>query len=191
MFLLVGLGNIGKEYEETRHNFGFFAIDEIVQRFNLNSVGKKFHSEVFSGIISNEKVLAIKPQTYMNRSGIAVSEALRFYKIPLKDIFVFHDDMDLCLGKIKIKNGGGSGGHNGIKSIDEMAGQNYNRVRLGIGKPEYKNDTVNFVTNKFTKNERNVVNGVIDRIVDDMDNLLKNREMFLTKFAMAECSKNL
>lgn len=183
MILLVGLGNIGKEYEDTRHNFGFMVADELVKKFNLNLLGKKFHSEVYSGVIEGEKVLLIKPQTYMNRSGIAVSEAARFYKIPLKDVFVFHDDMDICLGKIKIKNGGSSGGHKGIKSIDEMVGASYNRIRLGVGRPEINCEVVNFVTNKFGKNDRDTVNGVIEKIINDMNNLMKNRELFLTNFS--------
>jgi len=180
MFLFVGLGNIGDEYQNTRHNVGFITVNNIIDQYTFSIQGKKFHSEIFSGIINSEKGLIIKPQTYMNRSGIAVSEISRFYKIATQDIYVFHDDMDLELGRVKCKIGGGSAGHNGIKSIDEMVGKNYNRVRIGIGRPKFNDDTINFVLGKFAKNERITIDTVCDRIARNIDYLLTNRDLFLT-----------
>ncbi len=180
MFLFVGLGNIGEEYKDTRHNVGFITADKFIREYNFSNQGKKFHSEIFSGTINCEKGLIIKPQTYMNKSGIAVSEVSRFYKIPLENIYVFHDDMDLELGRIKYKVGGGSAGHNGIKSIDEMVGKNYNRVRIGIGKPKFNGDVVNFVLNKFTEDERVSLENICDKIVSNANLLLNNKDLFLT-----------
>lgn len=116
----------------------------------------------------------------MNKSGAAVSEVARFYKIQLEDIYVFHDDMDIELGKVKYKVGGGSAGHNGIKSIDEMIGKDYNRIRIGIGRPKYDGDVINFVLNKFTEDERVVLENVCDRIVSNANLLLNNKDLFLT-----------
>ncbi len=180
MFLFVGLGNIGEEYRDTRHNVGFITADKFIKEYGFSGQGKKFHSEIFSGSINCEKGLIIKPQTYMNKSGIAVSEVSRFYKIPLENIYVFHDDMDLEIGRMKYKVSGGSAGHNGIKSIDEMIGKDYNRVRIGIGRPKFNGDVVNFVLNKFTEDERVVLENVCDRIVSNANLLLNNKDLFLT-----------
>lgn len=149
MFLLVGLGNIGKEYENTRHNVGFMCVDKIIEKYNIVNHQVKFKADIYSGKIDKNDVLVIKPQTYMNRSGIAVSLVKQFYKIPIENIFVFHDDLDLEFCKLRYKVGGGAGGHNGLKSIDEMIGKNYHRIRIGIGRPEFKDDVVNYVLNKF------------------------------------------
>jgi PTH1 family peptidyl-tRNA hydrolase len=181
MFLFVGLGNIGKEYENTRHNVGFIIADKFIKEYNFSQQSDKFHSEVWSGTINCEKCFIIKPQTFMNKSGIAVSEIKNFYKIPLENIYVFHDDLDVALGKVKYKVGGGSGGHNGIKSIDEMIGKEYNRVRIGIGRPVYKDDIVNFVLNKFSEDERISIENICDRIVNNINLLLNNKDLFLTK----------
>lgn len=183
MFLFVGLGNYGDEYNNTRHNAGFIVVDNIIREYNFRSEGKKFHSELYSGSINCEKGYIIKPQTYMNRSGIAVCEISRFYKIPLNRIFVFHDDMDINLGKIKYKVGGSSAGHNGIKSIDEMIGKDYNRIRIGIGRPQYKDDVINFVLNRFTEDERIALENASTKIVNNANTLLNNIDLFLTNIA--------
>jgi PTH1 family peptidyl-tRNA hydrolase len=156
MLLFVGLGNKGSEYQNTRHNTGFLALDLLADFLEVprNEV-LKFNSSVFSFDFNNEKVICIKPQTYMNLSGKAVLEAMRFYKIPLENIFVFHDDIDLECGKLKFKTGGGAGGHNGLKSIDEMVGNGYSRIRIGVGRPEFKNDVSNFVLSNFKNEEWN------------------------------------
>ena len=180
MFLLVGLGNIGQEYQNTRHNVGFMIIDEIINKFNFIEDKIKFHSQIFNGSIKNNKIIIIKPQTYMNKSGIAVSAISNFYKIKSESIYVFHDDMDIELGKLKYKIGGSSAGHNGIKNIDEMIGKNYHRIRIGIGKPEFKDDVLNFVLNKFKKNELEILENLFDKIINNIEYLFERKDLFLT-----------
>lgn len=154
MYLLVGLGNVGKEYEKTRHNYGFLLIDNIISHFNFIYQGKKFKSEYFVGKIANHKIIALKPQTFMNLSGYAVLEAVNFFKIPLQNVIILHDDIDLSFGKIKYKIAGGCGGHNGLKSIDEIVGNNYARIRLGIGRPiNLSIEIADYVLTKFSKEE--------------------------------------
>lgn len=154
MHLLIGLGNIGREYELTRHNFGFLLLDQIVADHALQAQGKKFKSEIFVGNIDGKKIVALKPQTFMNLSGQAAVEAASFFKIPVKNILVFHDDVDLALGKVKTKIGGGNAGHNGLKSLDEAVGKDYVRIRLGVGRPENKEfETADYVLGKFSKDE--------------------------------------
>ena len=179
MFLFVGLGNIGNEYENTRHNTGFLAVDKIIQEYNFINQGKKFHSEIWTGSINCEKGIIIKPQTYMNNSGVAVSEIANFYKIPPENIFVFHDDLDLKLGKIKYKIGGGSAGHNGIKSIDSMVGKDYHRIRIGIDRPQF-GDVINFVLKKFSEDERISIENVLIKIAHSANLILHNRDLFMT-----------
>ena len=180
MYLFVCLGNVGEEYDNTRHNVGFLIADKMIREYDLSYDTKKFHSEIFTGYINGAKIILIKPQTYMNKSGIAVSEVANFYKIPLENIYVFQDDMDLELGKMKFKTGGGSAGHNGIKSIDEMISKDYHRIRIVIGRPKYENDVVNFVLNKFTEDERVKLENICDRIVGKANLMLNNRDLFLT-----------
>ena len=184
MYLLVGLGNIGSEYDKTRHNFGFLLLDQIVEDYGFVEQSKKFKSEVFSGTISGKKVLAIKPQTYMNRSGTAVAEAINFYKIDLKNVLVFHDDLDLALGKIKVKIGGGHAGHNGLRSIDECCGKEYWRLRLGIGRPENKEyETADYVLGKFSAEEMKLVEKVNLKISDLIEEMVEGRaEGLMNKF---------
>lgn len=184
MHLLVGLGNIGREYELTRHNFGFMLLDQIVEDYGLASNSKKFKSEVFSGEINGKKIIALKPQTFMNRSGIAVLEAANFYKIEPKNILVFHDDVDLALGKVKVKISGGNAGHNGLKSLDEMIGTHYMRLRLGVGRPENKEfPTADYVLGKFSKDEMLQVVEINKKISGLIAELLEeNLEGFSNKF---------
>lgn len=165
MYLLVGLGNIGAEYESTRHNFGFLTIDKITSDHSFSSQGKKFKGEVFSGEIDGKKIIALKPHTFMNLSGRAVIEAANFYKIPPENIFVFHDDVDLDLSRVKIKIGGGNAGHNGLKSLDESIGKNYVRIRLGVGKSQNINiSTADHVLGKFTQSEMAEVEKINQKI---------------------------
>lgn len=184
MILLAGLGNPGLEYETTRHNFGFLLLDEIAKTYRFEAAGKKFRSEVFFGTVGEQKIIALKPQTFMNVSGAAIAEAARFYKIPLNKIFVFHDDVDLAFGKIKIKIGGGSAGHNGLKSIDENLGSEYVRIRLGVGRPENKNfPTADYVLGKFTKEELGEVENMNQKIAKLLGEILAGRaDSFLNKF---------
>ena len=173
--LLVGLGNIGPEYEFTRHNFGFLLLDQIISDYKFNKIAdKKFHSEVFSGEISGKKIIAIKPHTFMNRSGTAVLETANFYKIDLTHIFVLHDEIDLELGRIRVKVGGGNAGHNGLKSIDEMMGKTYTRLRLGVGRPQNKEYEVSdYVLGKFSKAELEVVKKTNQKISPMIGDLLE------------------
>jgi len=183
MFLLIGLGNPGNIYKNTRHNFGFKIIDQIIQDYDFDTKPiKKFSSEFFSGTINNTKTLCIKPQTYMNKSGIAVQSIATFYKIPLENIIVFHDDLDLELGRIKIKVGGGNAGHNGLKDIDQSIGKDYIRIRLGIGHPQSDNAS-SFVLGKFTSDEKKLLTQIINSISELTPLLLeKDYENFLNKF---------
>jgi len=186
MYLLIGLGNIGKEYAKTRHNFGFLALDQIITDYNLSALGKKFSSEVFAGEIAGKKVIALKPQTYMNNSGLAALEAIKFYKIPLQNIIVLHDEIDIDLGRIKTKIGGGSAGHNGLKSIDSMIGKEYHRLRLGVGRPENKEfEVADYVLSKFTKDEMMIVEEINKKISSTINLLIDgDATLFANKFAL-------
>lgn len=135
MLLLVGLGNPGPEYRRNRHNVGFMAVDEIVRRHGFSPYRKRFQGQVSEGQIGTQKVLVLKPDTYMNLSGNAVGEAVRFYKIDPADVVVFQDEVDLVPGKLRVKRGGGAAGHNGLRSIDATIGPEYRRVRIGVGHP--------------------------------------------------------
>ena len=149
MLLFAGLGNKGEKYKNTRHNAGFIALDVLCSVLKFpKSDPEKFFVE-FEG----QKILCLKPQTYMNLSGSAAAQAVRFYKIPLENVFVFHDDIDLELGKIKFKIGGGAGGHNGLKSLDEHIGNAYSRIRIGVGRPALKEETADYVLSPFLKPE--------------------------------------
>lgn len=184
MHLLVGLGNIGREYESTRHNFGFMLLDQIIEDYGLVAQSKKFKSEVFSGEIDGKKVIALKPQTYMNLSGGAVLQAASFYKIAPKNILVLHDDLDLAPMKIRVKIGGGHAGHNGLRSIDEAIGKEYMRVRLGIGRPQNAEfETADYVLGKFSREEMELVEKTNKKISDLFGELLEGRvEGFMNKF---------
>ncbi len=135
MLLLAGLGNPGAKYANNRHNVGFMAVDAIARRHSFSPWSRKFQAEIAEGRLGGEKALLLKPQTFMNLSGQAVGEALRFYKLDPSAVTVLYDEIDLAPGKIRVKIGGGAGGHNGIRSIDQHIGQNYRRVRIGVGHP--------------------------------------------------------
>ncbi len=177
MNLLVGLGNYGKKYEKTRHNFGFLVLDEIIREFNFEKIGDKFSSEAFVGEISGEKIIAIKPQTYMNNSGIAALSAATFYKINPENIIVFHDEIDIDFGKIKTKIGGGNAGHNGLKSIDERLGKDYWRVRLGVSRPQNKEyEIADYVLSKFSDEELTSVEKIAQNIAKSMPKFLLEKK---------------
>lgn len=176
MYLFVGLGNIGNEYDRTRHNLGFICVNHIIEKYGFRDKKEKFSALIFNLIIDGNNVLIAKPITYMNRSGVAVSQIKSFYKIPLENIFVFHDDLDLQLGRIKFKRGGSSGGHNGIKSIDDFIGNDYYRIRLGIGRPTDSNKVVDFVLNKFTSEELKKVEEVTANVANSVGYLFDDRK---------------
>ena len=175
MFLVVGLGNPGAEYANTRHNVGFMAADEIHRRYNFSAFRAKFDGLIAEGNIEGEKVYLLKPQTFMNLSGNSVVKAASFYKILPQNIVVIHDDMDLPIDKMKAKIGGGAGGHNGLKSIDACITPNYNRIRLGIGHPNIKAEEVivNHVLSSFSKADKAILEQNIDIVADLLPILLK------------------
>jgi len=153
MKLLVGLGNPGKDYARNRHNIGFMVLEEIAKAYNFTPWRSRFKGEISEGLIEGQKCLLLKPQTFMNLSGEAVQAASSFYKIDLKDIIVFHDEIDLPAAKIKIKTDGGNAGHNGLKSISQHVGNAYTRVRMGVGRPVQKSQVANFVLKDFSKDD--------------------------------------
>ena len=175
MFLVVGLGNPGAEYAATRHNVGFMAADEIHRRYNFSPFRSKFSGLIAEGLIEGEKVYLLKPQTFMNLSGNSVVQAANFYKILPQNIIIIHDDMDLPTDKMKAKLGGGSGGHNGLKSIDSCITSNYNRIRIGVGHPLGKNEesVVNHVLSGFSAADKQNVEKNIDLTVELLPILLK------------------
>ena len=154
MKLFVGLGNPGAKYEGNRHNIGFMAVERIAAAHDFSPWRKKFHSLVSEGTVGTERVMLLKPETYMNESGQAVGEAMRFLKIEPAEIYAFHDELDLAPSKIKVKTGGGNAGHNGLRSLSAHIGNEYQRVRLGIGHPGSKDAVTYFVLNDFAKAER-------------------------------------
>jgi len=165
MFLLVGLGNPGEKYKSTKHNFGFLTIDQIVSDYNFSTEGSKFNAQIFTGNISNKKIIAVKPQDFMNCSGNSVKLTMNFYKIPLANVVIFHDDLDVVLGRIKTKIGGGNAGHNGLRDLDQIIGLNYLRVRLGIGRPENNcYEISNYVLSNFSNEEIKKVSLVNQKI---------------------------
>ena len=174
MLLLVGLGNPGPKYEKNRHNIGFMAVDEIVRRHSFGPYRAKFHGEVAEGQIGGEKVLVLKPQTYMNESGRAIRAAMTFYKINLEDVLVLHDELDLDGGRVRVKRGGGHAGHNGLRSIHAHVGAHYTRVRIGIGRPGDKDDVIGHVLKDFSKDEDQWVAKLLDSIADHMDLLVSD-----------------
>jgi len=155
MHLVVGLGNPGTRYAGNRHNIGFMAAAEIAAAFSFSAPQKKFHGKICTGKIDGKKSAILLPETYMNESGRAVQAACAFHKIPPENVMVLHDEIEIVPGKIRIKQGGGHGGHNGLKSIDAAIGQNYWRVRLGIGRPPVAEmEPADFVLSNFTAAEK-------------------------------------
>ena len=164
MLLIAGLGNPGPQYAGNRHNIGFMAADTIVRRHNFGSWQKKFSGLASEGTLDGQKALVLKPQTFMNESGRSVLAAINFYKLDLKDLVVIYDELDLAPGKLRVKTGGGSGGHNGIKSIDQYCGKDYRRARLGIGHPGNKDLVHNHVLSDFHKLDSGWLNALLDAI---------------------------
>lgn len=173
MKLFVGLGNPGEKYSANRHNIGFLALDRIAERHGFGPWRKKFQGLVSEGTIGSDRVLLLKPETYMNESGRSVGEAQRFLKIPVSDVYVFHDELDLAPGKVKVKAGGGNAGHNGLRSISAHLDNDYKRVRLGIGHPGAKAAVVYYVLNDFAKSERGWLSDLLDAVSDAAPYLAK------------------
>ena len=175
MILLVGLGNPTPDSNNNRHNVGFKIIDSINKKFGLTKHKPKFKGLLTTGNISNKKVYAIKPLTFMNNSGICIRELIEYFKIDVEDVIVFHDDLDVDFTKIKTKFGGSSAGHNGIESIDKFIGKDYYRVRVGIGKPEKKMEVSDFVLANFTEEEKVDLEKIVQNIIDSMPILIDKK----------------
>jgi PTH1 family peptidyl-tRNA hydrolase len=171
MLLFVGLGNPGKSYAGNRHNIGFVALDAIARAFDAAPFRRKFQGEASEARIGSERALLLKPQTYMNESGRAVAEAARFHKIPVEDIVVLHDELDLAPGKLRVKRGGGDAGHNGLRSITAHMGGAYRRVRLGIGHPGDKALVHAFVLSDFAKADKPWVEALCDAVAKSAEAL--------------------
>ena len=167
--LWVGLGNPGPEYARHRHNVGFMVIDAIASRHRFSPWRKRFKGEVAEGSIGGRKVIALKPLTYMNDSGDSVQQAAAFAKIPLDDIWVFHDELDLAPGKVRVKKGGGVAGHNGLRDIRRAFGSpEFWRIRIGIGHPTDNSNIEDYVLKHFTAQEKVLISQTIDKISKDL-----------------------
>lgn len=177
MYIIVGLGNPGKEYEETRHNMGFMCIDRIAADNQINVIEKKHKALIGKGFIDGQKVVLVKPQTYMNNSGESVREVMDFYKIdPTDELLIIYDDIDLPVGKLRIRERGSAGGHNGIKSIIAHAGtQDFKRIKVGVGAKPEGGDLVNHVLGHFSVEDRPVVSECIDDVVEAVGLIVTNQ----------------
>jgi PTH1 family peptidyl-tRNA hydrolase len=177
MYLLIGLGNPGNQYLLNRHNFGFIVMDTLRQHYNFADYKEKFSGVVSQGQIDDKNCLLLKPTTYMNLSGQSVQSAMHFYKIPIENVYVFHDDLDIAPFKIKFKRGGSSGGHNGLKSIDQQCGKEYWRIRLGIGHPGDKHLVSSYVLSNFTQDEMKELTLVLNDLAKNIPNILKTHNI--------------
>lgn len=166
MRLFVGLGNPGPRYAGNRHNIGFMALDHIARAHDFGPWQRKFQAEVAEGLLGREKTLLLKPQTFMNLSGNAVADAVRFYKLSPADLIVFHDELDIAPGKCRLKQGGGHAGHNGLRSIMAHLGPDFWRVRLGIGHPGHKDAVASYVLHDFAKDDATWIAPLLDGLAD-------------------------
>lgn len=176
MHLLVGLGNPGGQYANNRHNIGFMAVDAIHARHGFSPWRSRFSAQISEGRIGDHKVLLAKPSTFMNLSGQAAGEITRFYKIEANDVTAIHDELDLELGRVRIKRGGGHGGHNGLKSLDAHLGKDYRRIRLGIGHPGHRDLVSGYVLKDFPRADEPWVEAVTDEIARSIDLALDGKD---------------
>ena len=182
MLLLVGLGNPNPNNTNNRHNVGFLVIDAINKKFKLSKQKPKFKGLLTTGQIDEQKIYAIKPLTFMNSSGICIKELIDYFKIEAKDVFVFHDDMDIDGGKVKVKFGGSNAGHNGIESIDKNIGKHYTRIRIGIGHPKNNTTGAEHVLDNFSSDEKQSVEEVTISIIESLPILIKkDLDLFSSK----------
>ncbi|ESZ18931.1 MULTISPECIES: aminoacyl-tRNA hydrolase [unclassified Mesorhizobium] len=186
MLLFAGLGNPGAKYADNRHNVGFMAADAIARRHSFSPWSKKFQGLVAEGTLAGEKIVLIKPQTFMNLSGQSVGEALRFYKLDASALTVFYDEIDLAAGKVRVKVGGGSGGHNGIRSLEQHVGKDFRRVRIGVSHPGVKEMVHGHVLGDFAKSDREWLDVLLDAIADDAGLLAKGDDnSFMNRVTLA------
>jgi PTH1 family peptidyl-tRNA hydrolase len=176
MHLIVGLGNPGPKYAGHRHNIGFRIADEIVRRYGLSAWRKRFHGEISEGAMGAEKVMVLKPMTFMNDSGLAVGAAIRYFDLDPSRVIVIHDELDLAPGKVRVKLGGGTAGHNGLKSLGAHIGPHFVRVRIGIGHPGDRHLVQPHVLSDFVKAERAWVEPAIDAIAEHMPLLVQGQD---------------
>jgi PTH1 family peptidyl-tRNA hydrolase len=176
MQLFVGLGNPGSSYVGNRHNIGFMVVEAIAKRHNLGPWRRRFQGVTAEGLLGSERVLLLLPGTYMNESGRAVAEAAHFYKLGVEQIVVFHDEIDLAPAKVRVKTGGGVAGHNGLRSITAHVGNDYRRVRIGVGHPGVKERVHGHVLSDFAKSERDWVDALCSIIADNADLLAKGQD---------------
>ena len=173
MFLIVGLGNPGREYENTRHNIGFAAMDVLAEKYNIDINRSKFKGEYGEGFINGNKVILLKPYTFMNLSGESVREAIDFYKLTEEQVLIIYDDISLELGRLRIREKGSAGGHNGIKSIiNHMGTDVFTRIKIGVGAP--KGDLVNHVLGRFSKEEVNILKQTLDAVTEATAEIIDN-----------------
>jgi peptidyl-tRNA hydrolase, PTH1 family len=187
MWLFVGLGNPGTEYERNRHNIGFMAVDSLAAHYGFGPWKKKYQGEFCEGVIAGEKIILLKPMTYMNESGRSVQALASFYKIPTTHIVVFHDELDALPSKVKVKIGGGAGGHNGIRSLDaHLPDSDYKRVRLGIGHPGDKDRVHGYVLGNFSKDDALWLPDFLTAVTKDIPLILLGDDArFISNVALA------
>jgi len=187
MKLWVGLGNPGTAYAQNRHNIGFMAVDRLAEAYSFSSWKKSGNTAICSGQIGMQKIILLKPLSFMNKSGLPVAETARFYKLPADQITIFYDEIDLDKGKLRIKQGGGHGGHNGVRDIDRHLDNHYWRVRIGVGRPDHKSDVHNWVLSDFSAQDRTdwlatLLTAITDeagRLADDDQNGFASRLAFV------------
>ena len=181
MILICGLGNPGRKYKNTRHNIGFEFIDKIIDKYNFKIFKKDKDKELYKGKIKNKEYYILKPQRFMNLSGLPISNFVNYYKIPKRKLYIIHDDLDLTLGKIRIKFGGGNAGHNGLVNIDNKIGNSYHRLRIGIGHPGSKELVTKYVLEKFSSKEKAIIDEILEFSNENLELLFSNKELFLSK----------
>jgi peptidyl-tRNA hydrolase, PTH1 family len=192
MLLLVGLGNPGARYVGNRHNIGFMTLEAVAKRHGIGPWRRRFAGVACEGPIGGVRVLLLLPGTYMNESGRAVAEAAQFYKLAAGDITVFHDEIELPPGKVRVKVGGGIAGHNGLRSITAHVGNDYRRVRIGVGHPGAKDLVEHYVLSDFAKSERGWVDALIDIVADNVELLVQDQDAsFQNKVHLAMVAKGL
>ncbi len=185
MLLIFGLGNPGSGYANNRHNIGFMAVDEIVRRHGFSASRARFQSETFEGVIGGTKIMALKPTTFVNNSGNAVGAAMRYYKLTPSDIMVIHDELDLDAGRLRVKSGGGSAGHNGIRSIAAHIGPDFHRLRIGIAHPGDRRAVIGHVLNNFAKSDMAWLGPMLDAIAEALPLLVDgDGPGFMTRVAL-------
>ena len=187
MKLVAGLGNPGSKYEDTPHNVGFQVLDFLIEHLGISGFQAKFRSEIYSASISGESCLFIKPQTYMNKSGESVAEFVNFYKIPLEKIVIISDDIDLPPGKVRFRDEGGHGGHNGLRSIIESLGNGYfHRIRFGVGRPSNKENVVGHVLGRWSESEKKLTRNAFNLALKEMVKFLETSQFQNVSFSVIQ-----